>query len=113
CGAVPVDAHRRQTADDRGARDRYAAVRRVIDDDGDVAGVAREPVLVVRQQRLAVGRSDRDARASIGSGGGSLRIPRLLLEGEELALGRLQEGLELLESVDREELEDRNERRDG
>ena len=113
CGAVPVDAHRRQTADDRRARDRNAAVRRVIHDDGDVVGVAREPMLVVRQERSAVRRSDRDARAPIGGRGGSLRIALLLLEEQELALGRLQEGLELLESVDREELEDRNERSDG
>jgi len=83
----------------------------VVHDHGDVSGIAGEPVLVVCQQGSPVRCPDRDARASIGSRG-TLGVPLLLLEEEELAFRRLQEGLELFEGVDREQLEDGDERSD-
>ena len=102
--AVTVQPDRRQAADDRGGGDRHA-VGRHVDHHRGVARVAREPVLVVGHERRAGRGAHGDARASLGVVLRRSLAARLVLEEQNAALGRPQQRLQLLEGVDREQLE--------
>ena len=114
--SVGVQPDRREAADDRGRDHRDASVFRKVDHDRDVAQIPREPMLVVRDQRR-VGEPDGHARAALQrrrarGGHRRLDVALLPLQEQQLALGGLQERFELLEGVDREQLEDRHHRPD-
>ena len=114
--AVAVHAHRRKAGHDRRGRHGHRAVVRYLDHHRDVAEVARQPLLVVPEERDPR-RGDGEAGAPLDPGGRRRpRIPRLLrrkaallaLQEQRAPFRRLEQWLELLERVHREQLEERH-----